>query len=39
MHYRTQMMAGSLRIEAARPHGTAVFCRFPHAQHGLSEGS
>jgi PAS domain S-box-containing protein len=29
MHYRAQMMAGSLRIEPARPHGTIVSCRFP----------
>jgi len=39
MHYRTQMMAGSLKLEAARPQGTVVCCRFPHAQHGLSDGS
>jgi PAS domain S-box-containing protein len=39
MHYRTQMMAGSLKLEAARPHGTVVCCRFPHAQHGLADGS
>jgi PAS domain S-box-containing protein len=32
MHYRTQMMAGSLRVEPARPHGTVVSCRFPHAE-------
>jgi len=38
MHYRTQMMAGSLRIEPTRPHGTVVCCRFPHS-HGLQEGS
>jgi PAS domain S-box-containing protein len=39
MHYRTQMMAGSLRIESARPHGTIVCCRFPHSSHGLQDGS
>jgi signal transduction histidine kinase len=39
MHYRTQMMAGSLKLEAARPHGTVVCCRFPHAPCGLPEGS
>jgi PAS domain S-box-containing protein len=39
MHYRAQMMTGSLRIEPARPHGTVVCCRFPHAAHGLQEGS
>ncbi|HTU64768.1 MAG TPA: PAS domain S-box protein [Steroidobacteraceae bacterium] len=39
MHYRTQMMAGSLRIETARPRGTIVCCRFPHSLHGLPEGS
>jgi len=39
MHYRAQMMTGSLRIEPARPHGTIVCCRFPHSQHGLQDGS
>jgi PAS domain S-box-containing protein len=39
MHYRTQMMAGSLRIEPARPHGTVVCCWFPHPVHELPEGS
>jgi PAS domain S-box-containing protein len=39
MHYRTQMMAGSLRIEPARPHGTVVCCWFPHVVHELPEGS
>ena len=39
MHYRAQMMTGSLRIEPARPHGTVVCCRFPHSQHGLQDGS
>lgn len=31
MHYRTQMMAGSLRIDSARPGGTVICCRFPIA--------
>jgi PAS domain S-box-containing protein len=30
MHYRAQMMAGSLRIESARARGTVVSCWFPH---------
>jgi PAS domain S-box-containing protein len=30
MHYRAQMMAGSLRIESARARGTIVSCWFPH---------
>jgi PAS domain S-box-containing protein len=29
MHYRAQMMAGSLRIESARGNGTIVSCWFP----------
>jgi len=29
MHYRAQMMAGSLRIESARANGTVVSCWFP----------
>ncbi len=29
MHYRAQMMAGSLRIESARARGTVVSCWFP----------
>jgi signal transduction histidine kinase len=29
MHYRAQMMAGSLRIESARARGTIVSCWFP----------
>ena len=29
MHYRAQMMAGSLRIESARSRGTVVSCWFP----------
>ena len=29
MHYRAQMMAGSLRIESTRTHGTVVSCWFP----------
>jgi PAS domain S-box-containing protein len=40
MHYRAQMMAGSLRIESARARGTVVSCWFPRAvAHGLPEGS
>jgi PAS domain S-box-containing protein len=31
MHYRAQMMAGSLRIESARARGTVVSCWFPRA--------
>lgn len=29
MHYRAQMMAGSLRVESARGRGTVVSCWFP----------
>jgi signal transduction histidine kinase len=29
MHYRAQMMAGSLRIESAPSRGTTVSCWFP----------
>ena len=29
MHYRAQMMAGSLRIESTRSRGTVVSCWFP----------
>ena len=29
MHYRAQMMAGSLRIESAKARGTVVRCWFP----------
>src|SRR5690349_4140107 len=29
MHYRAQMMAGSLRIESARSRGTVISCWFP----------
>jgi PAS domain S-box-containing protein len=40
MHYRAQMMAGSLRIESARARGTIVSCWFPRGGgHGLPEGS
>jgi signal transduction histidine kinase len=39
MHYRAQMMAGSLRIEPVLPHGTGVSCWFPRSQPGSSEGS
>jgi PAS domain S-box-containing protein len=39
MHYRAQMMTGSLRIEPVRPHGTIVCCWFPHVVHDLPEGS
>jgi PAS domain S-box-containing protein len=40
MHYRAQMMAGSLRIESARARGTVVSCWFPGGgAHGLPEGS
>jgi len=31
MHYRAQMMAGSLRIESARSQGTTVSCWFPRS--------
>jgi PAS domain S-box-containing protein len=39
MHYRAQMMAGSLRIESARALGTVVSCWFPRGSHGLHDGS
>jgi signal transduction histidine kinase len=39
MHYRAQMMAGSLRIESTRARGTMVSCWFPRASHDLAEGS
>jgi PAS domain S-box-containing protein len=39
MHYRAQMMAGSLRIESAPRRGTVVSCWFPATLHGLPEGS
>ena len=40
MHYRAQMMAGSLRIESGSAHGTVVTCWFPRdALHGIPEGS
>jgi PAS domain S-box-containing protein len=40
MHYRAQMMAGSLRIESARARGTVISCWFPRGgAHGLPEGS
>jgi PAS domain S-box-containing protein len=39
MHYRAQMMAGSLRIESRRARGTVVSCWFPRGGHGLPEGS
>jgi PAS domain S-box-containing protein len=39
MHYRAQMMAGSLRVESTRPLGTVVKCWFPRGSHGLPEGS
>jgi PAS domain S-box-containing protein len=40
MHYRAQMMAGSLRIESARARGAIVSCWFPRGgAHGLPEGS
>jgi PAS domain S-box-containing protein len=38
MHYRTQMMAGSLRIEPLRPQGTIVSCWYPQTPPGLPEG-
>ncbi len=38
MHYRAQMMAGSLRIDSARARGTTVSCWFPRGQ-CLPEGS
>jgi signal transduction histidine kinase len=34
MHYRAQMMAGSLRIESARGRGTTVSCWFPRGGAG-----
>ena len=34
MHYRAQMMAGSLRIESARARGTVVSCWFPRRPDG-----
>ena len=40
MHYRAQMMAGSLRVESARARGTIVSCWFPRGGfHGLADGS
>jgi PAS domain S-box-containing protein len=40
MHYRAQMMAGSLRVESVRSRGTTVSCWFPRgAPHGMQEGS
>ena len=39
MHYRAQMMTGSLRIESGVKRGTIVSCWFPRSQHGLPEGS
>jgi signal transduction histidine kinase len=40
MHYRAQMMAGSLRVESERAYGTTVSCWFPRAGlHSLVEGS
>jgi signal transduction histidine kinase len=39
MHYRAQMMAGSLRIESARSRGTTVSCWFPRGVHDIAEGS
>jgi PAS domain S-box-containing protein len=40
MHYRAQMMTGSLRIESGRAHGTRVTCWFPRAAaHGIQDGS
>ena len=40
MHYRAQMMAGSLRIESGRARGTIVTCWFPRDElHGMPEGS
>jgi signal transduction histidine kinase len=40
MHYRAQMMAGSLRIESASSRGTIVSCWFPRGGgHHIPEGS
>ena len=39
MHYRAQMMAGSLRIESTRSRGTIVSCWFPRGTHDLTDGS
>jgi PAS domain S-box-containing protein len=40
MHYRAQMMTGSLRIESARTRGTIISCWFPRGgTHGLADGS
>jgi PAS domain S-box-containing protein len=40
MHYRAQMMAGSLRIESTRSRGAIVSCWFPRGDtHGLADGS
>jgi PAS domain S-box-containing protein len=40
MHYRAQMMAGSLRIESTHARGAMVSCWFPRGDtHGLPEGS
>jgi PAS domain S-box-containing protein len=39
MHYRAQMMAGSLRIESARTRGCVISCWFPRGLHDLPEGS
>ena len=38
MHYRAQMMAGSLRIESARGRGTTVSCWFPVQGLTISQG-
>jgi signal transduction histidine kinase len=32
MHYRAQLMAGSLRIESARANGSVVSCWFPRGE-------
>jgi signal transduction histidine kinase len=40
MHYRAQMMAGSLRVESAQSRGTVVSCWFPRGStHGVPDGS
>jgi len=39
MHYRAQMMTGSLRIESARSRGSVISCWFPRGLHDLPEGS
>jgi PAS domain S-box-containing protein len=40
MHYRAQMMTGSLRVESGHGPGTVVSCWFPRGGiHGLPEGS